>query len=132
MLFEVGILAANTYLGLFTFPVNTTHLYNIYTMLDQRRKRWADAVQMLYKCVFLFAGLVLYISNVQNWQDCHIYSHYVVTRLNHEPQKEGHRYHKKIQIIIVIFDKKYICNMLLCIAYSFTRLLLSHSTWCKQ
>ena len=25
-------------------------------MLDQRRRRWADVVQMLYKC-FLFAGV---------------------------------------------------------------------------
>ena len=25
------------------------HLHNICTMLDQRRRRWADAVQMLYK-----------------------------------------------------------------------------------
>ena len=25
------------------------------TMLDQRRRRWADIVQMLYKC-FVFAG----------------------------------------------------------------------------
>ena len=23
---------------------NTNHLYNIYTMLDQRRSRWADVV----------------------------------------------------------------------------------------
>ena len=31
------------------------HLHNICTMLDQRRRRWADVVQMLYKC-FVFAG----------------------------------------------------------------------------
>ena len=36
-------------------PVNTNHLYNIYAMLDQRQRRWADVVQMLYKC-FVFAG----------------------------------------------------------------------------
>ena len=36
------------------FPSNTKHLYNIYTMLDQRQRRWADVVQMLYKC-FVFA-----------------------------------------------------------------------------
>ena len=35
------------------YPANTKHLYNICTMLDQRRRRWADAVQMLYKC-FVF------------------------------------------------------------------------------
>ena len=37
-------------------PVNTKHLYNICTKLDQRRRRWADVVQMLYKC-FVFAGM---------------------------------------------------------------------------
>ena len=36
-------------------PANTKHLYNICTMLDQRRRRWVDVVQMLYKC-FVFAG----------------------------------------------------------------------------
>ena len=25
-------------------PANTKHLYNIYTMLDQRRRRWDDVV----------------------------------------------------------------------------------------
>ena len=25
-------------------PVNTTHLYTIYTMLGQRRRRWADVL----------------------------------------------------------------------------------------
>ena len=29
-------------------------------MLDQRRRRWDDVVQMLYKC-FVFAGKALYI-----------------------------------------------------------------------
>ena len=33
---------------------HTKYLYNICTMLNQRR-RWADVVQMLYKC-FVFAG----------------------------------------------------------------------------
>ena len=38
-------------------PVNTKHLYNICTIVDQRRRCWADVVQMLYKyCVF--AGIV--------------------------------------------------------------------------
>ena len=36
-------------------PVNTKHLYNICTMLNQRRRRCADAVQMLYKC-FVLSG----------------------------------------------------------------------------
>ena len=35
-------------------PVNTNHLYNICTMLGQRRRRWADVVPMVYKC-FVFA-----------------------------------------------------------------------------
>ena len=30
-------------------------MHNICTMLDQRRRRWADIVQVLYKC-FVFAG----------------------------------------------------------------------------
>ena len=38
-------------------PVHTKHLYNICTMLDQRRRRWAGIVQMSYKC-FVFAGLL--------------------------------------------------------------------------
>ena len=35
-------------------PVNTKHLYNICTMLDQRRRHWINVVQMLYKC-FVFS-----------------------------------------------------------------------------
>ena len=42
-------------------PVNTKHLYNICKMLDQRRRRWADVVQMLYKC-FVFTGEFLNMS----------------------------------------------------------------------
>ena len=38
-------------------PANTKHLYNICTMLYQRRRRWADVVQMLYKR-FVFSGRV--------------------------------------------------------------------------
>ena len=34
----------------------TKHLFHICTMLDQRRRRWANVVQMLYKC-FVFAGM---------------------------------------------------------------------------
>ena len=37
-------------------PVETKHLYNICTMLAQRRRRWADVVQRLYKC-FVFTGI---------------------------------------------------------------------------
>ena len=37
-----------------SIPVNTKHLYDICTMLDQRR--WSDVVQMSYKC-FVFAGI---------------------------------------------------------------------------
>ena len=43
-------------------PVNAKHLYSICTMLDQRRRRWAGVVQMLYKC-FVFAGNVLSASS---------------------------------------------------------------------
>ena len=31
-------------------PVNAKHLYDICTMSGQRRRRWCDIVQMLYKC----------------------------------------------------------------------------------
>ena len=39
------------------YPANTKHLYNIFTMLAQRRRRWANVVEMLYKCC-VFAGYV--------------------------------------------------------------------------
>ena len=38
------------------FSANTKQLYNICTTSAQRRRRWDDVVQMLYKC-FVFAGL---------------------------------------------------------------------------
>ena len=41
-------------------PASTKHLYIICTMLDQRRRRWADVVQMLYKC-FVFPGLLFVV-----------------------------------------------------------------------
>ena len=31
-------------------PVNTKHLYNICTLLDQRRRRWANNIQMFCVC----------------------------------------------------------------------------------
>ena len=47
--------ALNRIMGI---PVNTEHLYSICPMLDQRRRRWADVVQMLCKC-FVFAGIFM-------------------------------------------------------------------------
>ena len=38
--------------------VTTKHLYNICTMLDQRRRRWSNFAQMLYKC-FVFTGILV-------------------------------------------------------------------------
>ena len=38
-----------------TGPVSTKHFYNIFTVLGQRRRRWSNSVQMLYK-YFVFAG----------------------------------------------------------------------------
>ena len=38
-------------------PANTKHLFTICAMLDQRRRRWADVVRMLYKC-FVLAGML--------------------------------------------------------------------------
>ena len=37
----------------------TMLLYNICTMLDQRRRRWPDVVQMLYKYFVLASGKCL-------------------------------------------------------------------------
>ena len=42
---------------LYAIPANTKHSYNICTMLDQRRRRWVYAVQMLCKCLVV-AGIV--------------------------------------------------------------------------
>ena len=41
-------------------PVNTNHLHNICIMLGQRRRRWADFVQMLYKC-FVFSEVLTHL-----------------------------------------------------------------------
>ena len=38
-------------------PVTQKHLYNICTVLDWHRRRWADVVQMLYKCFVLLGWL---------------------------------------------------------------------------
>ena len=35
-------------------PANTKHLHNICTKVDQCRRRWADVLQLFYKC-FVFA-----------------------------------------------------------------------------
>ena len=55
------------------FPANTRLLYNICTMLDQRQRRWADVVQMLYKS-FVFVGL--FVSKTM-----HKYISYYVPRM---------------------------------------------------
>ena len=38
---------------LYGFPVNTKHLYTIYTMLDQRLRRWPDFVIQMF-CILSF------------------------------------------------------------------------------
>ena len=38
-------------------------------MLDQRRRRWADVLQMLYKC-FVFAGYTRQVELLQNAYNC--------------------------------------------------------------
>ena len=42
---------------------DTKHLYNICTMLDQRRRRWANIVQMLYN-FFVFAGSLRVLGSI--------------------------------------------------------------------
>ena len=41
-----------------SIPANTKDLYNVWTTLAQRLRRWSNIVQMLYKC-FVFAGMHL-------------------------------------------------------------------------
>ena len=53
----IQYMAPKGYFTPYMYPVNTKHLYNSCTMLDQRRRRWADVVQMLYNC-FVFTGYV--------------------------------------------------------------------------
>ena len=55
-------------------PVSTKHLYNIYTMLDQRRRRWADVVEILYEC-FVLSGMTLDKLNISTLtQKCITYT----------------------------------------------------------
>ena len=42
----------------YSTAVKAKHLYNICTMSEQRRRRWAVVVKMLYK-MFVFAGTLL-------------------------------------------------------------------------
>ena len=49
-----------------TIPVDTKHLNIICTMLDQRRRRWAGGVQILYK-YFVLAGMPLNINCCTLW-----------------------------------------------------------------
>ena len=37
----------------YIYTAKTKKLYKFCTMSDQRRRRWADVVQMLYKCFLL-------------------------------------------------------------------------------
>ena len=37
-------------------------------MLDQRRRRWADFLQMIYKCFFVFAGIQVTSCEIDNQQ----------------------------------------------------------------
>ena len=60
------------------YTVNTKHLYNISTMLDQRRRRWVDVVLMLYK-YSVFTGYIgaeaklkLTKNTLGTYPDCHM------------------------------------------------------------
>ena len=48
-------------------PANTKHLYNICTTSAQRLQRWANIVQMLYKC-FVLIGIRLDSQQTQDVQ----------------------------------------------------------------
>ena len=56
-------------------PKNMKHLYKICKMLDQHRRRWADVVQMLYKC-FVFTGMDL----------SHPYEYVLAIRIRYVPR----------------------------------------------
>ena len=58
----------NGALEVIILAVNTKHLYNIYTELDQRLRRWAGVVWMLYK-YFVFAGKDLYHPKTSLWRE---------------------------------------------------------------
>ena len=47
-------------------PGDTKHLYSICTMLDQRRRRWVEVVQMLYKYFVFAGGLLIYLALLSN------------------------------------------------------------------
>ena len=49
--------AATRNVGVNTIPVNKKHLYNICTMLDQRRRRWADFCTIVMQMFFCLLGL---------------------------------------------------------------------------
>ena len=55
-----------------TFPVSPKHFYNICTMLDQRRRRWADVVQNVTQ---MFCGLPILFQLLPIW-------HIAVNQLN--------------------------------------------------
>ena len=77
------------------FPINTKDLYNICTMSDQRRKRWVNVVQMLYKC-FVFARIMQ--NNSFYWtHDCH-----------------SHFENNMCAIIFVVMQCE--CNIIVCIS----------------
>ena len=61
--------------GIAPYPANTKHLYNICTMLNQRRRRWADVVQMLYKC-FVFARRRRWADVVKMLCKCFVFAGY--------------------------------------------------------
>ena len=53
-------------LDLIHIPANTRRLPNVGTMLDQRRRRWANVVLTLGEC-FVFVGyLVYYYTSIFN------------------------------------------------------------------
>ena len=56
------------------------------------------------------------MQELQLWVEQQAYRQCTQRVLVHEPRpwKGGHWYHKKVQIIIVIFDKVYVCTTYFC------------------
>ena len=54
---------------MFSCPINTKHLYNIYTTSAQRLRHWSNVVWILYKCLCLLGVMCTLI-----FPDCGIFA----------------------------------------------------------
>ena len=69
-------------------PANTKHLYNIWTMLNQRRRRFAVVVQMLYNII----DIVFFKSFLSNKHTNHLVVKETACYLDMSIVKKNHLY----------------------------------------